>query len=284
MTKSVIEIALQAGGVKLITPSGFGANAKTKTNSHIAMTPDALERLEAAIKAAHLAELAGGEMPLSIGYVYSTAGEALKSAVIQRDVASGTQLFTLDQCQQAVAAAVARKDAEIAGWKADQKENLRWQVEQHEQIQALTAELAKKDAEIAQRDKHLVEYNTRINAEVTKLLNEKDALTAERDDLLLQLDKEGIKEMRAEIAFLKAERDALNVSLMTANAFCKSVDAPPAAVPLTKEAYTALAHRIASKYAHRSDPQYIAYTFLPHTLDDFVRAIEAAHGITGEKR
>ena len=43
--------------------------------------------------------------------------------------------------------AVARKDAEIAGWKADQKENLRWQVEQHEQIQALTAErdaLAKK--------------------------------------------------------------------------------------------------------------------------------------------
>lgn len=56
--------------------------------------------------------------------------------------------------------------------------------------------------------------------------------------------------------------------------------APPAeAKPLTQEQYTALAHRIASKYAHRSDPQYIAYTFLPHTLEQFVRAIEAAHGI-----
>jgi hypothetical protein len=61
-----------------------------------------------------------------------------------------------------------------------------------------------------------------------------------------------------------------------------SLAAPPAAPlpePLTKEEYTALAHRIASKYAHRSDPQYIAYTFLPHTLEDFVRAIEKAHNI-----
>ena len=49
--------------------------------------------------------------------------------------------------------------------------------------------------------------------------------------------------------------------------------------PLTDEEYTALAHRIASKYAHRSDLSYIAYTFLPHTLEQFVRAIEAAHGI-----
>jgi hypothetical protein len=59
--------------------------------------------------------------------------------------------------------------------------------------------------------------------------------------------------------------------------------AAPLPEPLTKEAYTALAHRIASKYAHRSDPQYIAYTFLPHTLEDFVRAIENAHNI-GEKQ
>lgn len=50
---------------------------------------------------------------------------------------------------------------------------------------------------------------------------------------------------------------------------------PPAEVPLTTEEYTAMAHRIASKYAHRSDPQHIAYTFLPNTLEQFVRAIEA---------
>ena len=51
---------------------------------------------------------------------------------------------------------------------------------------------------------------------------------------------------------------------------------PPAEVPLTTEEYTALAHRIASKYAHRSDPRHIAYTFLPSTLEQFVRAIEQA--------
>jgi hypothetical protein len=54
----------------------------------------------------------------------------------------------------------------------------------------------------------------------------------------------------------------------------------PAWAPLTVEAYTAIAHRTASKYAHRSDLNHIAYTFLPRTLDDFVRKIEAAHGIT----
>ena len=45
-------------------------------------------------------------------------------------------------------------------------------------------------------------------------------------------------------------------------------------VSLTTEEYTALAHRIASKYAHRSDPRHIAYTFLPHTLEQFVLAVE----------
>lgn len=52
------------------------------------------------------------------------------------------------------------------------------------------------------------------------------------------------------------------------------VPADPAPVPLTVDEYTALAHRIASKYAHRSDPRHIAYTFLPHTLEQFVRKIE----------
>jgi hypothetical protein len=52
--------------------------------------------------------------------------------------------------------------------------------------------------------------------------------------------------------------------------------AAPKPTPLTVEDYTALAHRIASRYVHRSAPSNVAYTFLPHTLDDFVRAIEAA--------
>ena len=51
---------------------------------------------------------------------------------------------------------------------------------------------------------------------------------------------------------------------------------------LTTEQYTALAHRIASKYSHRSDLTFTAYTFLPHTLEQFARAIELHHGI-GDK-
>ena len=47
-------------------------------------------------------------------------------------------------------------------------------------------------------------------------------------------------------------------------------------VGLTDEEYTDLAHRIASKYAHRTDPTFVAYTFLPHTLEQFVRSIEDA--------
>lgn len=50
----------------------------------------------------------------------------------------------------------------------------------------------------------------------------------------------------------------------------------PSVVPLTTEEYTDLAHRIASKYAHSSDPRHSAYTFLPHTLEQFVRGIEQA--------
>ena len=63
----------------------------------------------------------------------------------------------------------------------------------------------------------------------------------------------------------------------TKNPCCYTSPPPPAEVPLlADDEYTALAHRIASKYAHRSDPQHIAYTFLPHTLEQFVRAIEQA--------
>ncbi len=53
---------------------------------------------------------------------------------------------------------------------------------------------------------------------------------------------------------------------------------PPQRQPLTTDEYTAIAHRTASKYSHRSNPTFVAYTFLPHTLEDFVRTIEAAYG------
>ena len=41
---------------------------------------------------------------------------------------------------------------------------------------------------------------------------------------------------------------------------------------------TELAHRTASRYTHRSDPTYHAYTFLPHTLLDFARKLLAKGG------
>ena len=50
----------------------------------------------------------------------------------------------------------------------------------------------------------------------------------------------------------------------------------PARKPLPADTYTALAHRIATKYAHRSDPAFCGYAFLPNTLEQFVRAIEEA--------
>lgn len=42
---------------------------------------------------------------------------------------------------------------------------------------------------------------------------------------------------------------------------------------ITLEAFTALAHRTASRYSHRSEPDKAAYTFLPHTLADFHRLV-----------
>ena len=63
----------------------------------------------------------------------------------------------------------------------------------------------------------------------------------------------------------------------------KLYTSPPQRQPLTTEQYTALAHRIASKYSHRSDLTFTAYTFLPNTLEQFVRAIESARGIKEAK-
>lgn len=58
----------------------------------------------------------------------------------------------------------------------------------------------------------------------------------------------------------------------------QELDDEPSAQPhkLSEDEYTALAHRIASKYTHRSDPAFTAYTFLPHTLGQFVDAVQSA--------
>lgn len=45
---------------------------------------------------------------------------------------------------------------------------------------------------------------------------------------------------------------------------------------ITQAQAEALAHRRATKYVHRSAPGYASYAFVPHTLMDFVRDIEAA--------
>lgn len=50
---------------------------------------------------------------------------------------------------------------------------------------------------------------------------------------------------------------------------------------LSDEQILALAHRTATTYAHRSDPKYHSYAFVPHTLLDFSRkllALAAAGG------
>jgi len=43
---------------------------------------------------------------------------------------------------------------------------------------------------------------------------------------------------------------------------------------MTDERILELAHRIATKYTHRSDPTYCSYGFVKHTMIDFARAIE----------
>lgn len=53
--------------------------------------------------------------------------------------------------------------------------------------------------------------------------------------------------------------------------------------PIDMHVAHAIAHRVASRYAHNSDPRRIEYTFEPHTLEQFVRFIESANGITREQ-
>ena len=59
----------------------------------------------------------------------------------------------------------------------------------------------------------------------------------------------------------------------------ENVQVQPIVQPLKDYQIVAFGHRIASTYAHRSDPTRHSYGFLNHTLIDFARAIEQAHGI-----
>ena len=74
-----------------------------------------LEQYTELLKAAHLAELAGVEMPEPVAYRAINWGHD-DAAFVYRDAdepflnIKSDGLVTLDQCQQAVAAAVARKE------------------------------------------------------------------------------------------------------------------------------------------------------------------------------
>ena len=149
----------------------------------ITWADEKIERFAALFKAEWLAD--AGEMPEPVLRV------------------NNQPVVTLTQCQQAVAAAAAKKDAEIAQTHADW---VRCDKAYHE----LKAELAKKDAELAQLAKFVIEVggfwgNTKsvligpdslaasINRGVefeTKLIQENTALKAERDRLRKALKKQ----------------------------------------------------------------------------------------------
>jgi hypothetical protein len=78
------------------------------------------------------------------------------------------------------------------------------------------------------------------------------------------------------------DKDDLREYIRTVIVYSSDLSKAQPAKPLSDEQYTEIAHRTASRYTHRSDTQFVAYTFLPHTLEDFVRKIEAARGIVGQ--
>lgn len=104
-------------------------------------------------------------------------------------------------------------------------------------------------------------------------LGRANALCRIRLDRIRELEEKTIKETDPGSAYqrgcmhgmAKGRRDA-------------ALDAPQAVIEkrLTREQWESIAHRTASRYSHRSDPQYIAYTFLPHTLEDFVSKLQDA--------
>ena len=50
--------------------------------------------------------------------------------------------------------------------------------------------------------------------------------------------------------------------------------------PLPTETLVALAHRTATRFTYSTDKSFCEYYFAIHTLEQFARAIEQAHGIT----
>ena len=72
-------------------------------------------------------------------------------------------------------------------------------------------------------------------------------------------------------ACIKSQRDEMRGRL--------EAQAQPERKPLSDAEIEAMAHRMASTYAHRTDPTSHAYGFVRHTLINFVRAVEAAHKI-----
>lgn len=76
-----------------------------------------------------------------------------------------------------------------------------------------------------------------------------------------------------------------NCAYLHTSSTCGDWDAWQAAIasraPMPLEKAEALAHRTASRYTHKSERSFTAYTFLPHTLEDFVLKVERFHE-TGE--
>ena len=121
MTKSIIDIAREivqiAHGWNSATfgwqdgPLDDGqANYEKAKAAHDAEFERRIVVVLERLKAAHLEELAGVEMPEPVAYKTDDIELYVKE---KKNCAYSIPLVTLDQCQQAVATAVARKDAEL---------------------------------------------------------------------------------------------------------------------------------------------------------------------------
>ena len=238
MTKSITDIAREAGA-----SSELGWDPKISDDRRIwAFFDEEVEAFVTAIKAAHLAELTRGvEMPEPVGLTVEHGADIERVAASldygkSFEIKSGTQLITLDQCQQAVAAAVARHKQEWNRFHHLMKkyglhpgrtdDDLLEILDKH--LGALTAELAKKDAEIAEHvsahakymQQHTAAYNQQVenyrNLQATSIANEEGL----RQQLhianarIRALQKLGVmvEDLEEQMGALTAERDALKTA------------------------------------------------------------------------
>lgn len=104
-------------------------------------------------------------------------------------------------------------------------------------------------------------------------LGRANALCRIRLDRIRELEERTITETDPGSAYQRGYMDGMAKGRRDA-----ALDAPQAVTErrLTREQWESIAHRTASRYSHRSDPHYIAYTFLPHTLEDFVGKLQDA--------